>query len=648
MKMKFFMLAAIISGSQAYAQQDSTKRLDDVVITATRSPIKQSFTGKVITVITQQELERSTGKTLTEVLNTQAGLVVNGSNNPLGTNQDVYMRGASAGKTLVLIDGVPVYDVSGISGAYDLNFISIDQVERIEILKGSQSTLYGSDAIAGVINVITKKGGSKKIGFTGNLAGGTYGTFKGSAGISGTIQKTSYNIQYSKVNSKGFSSAYDEQGINNFDKDGFDENVLRANIGQKITDKLSLRLNGQYSRYKADSDAGQFTDDVDYTFTTKNLLGGFGVDYKISKSMIHFNYSYNRTERTYLDDSISVPAFAYSYYSKGNYIGKSHFFELYSNLNITNHIDFLIGADYRQQSTDQHYLSLDHFSPYPYTADLGDTAKVKQFGVYASLVVKDIAGFNVELGGRYNNFNKYGNVFTFSFNPSYVINMKVKLFVNVTSGFKAPSLYQVYSEYKNPYTELRPEKSLSFEGGVQYQKENVNLRAVYFIRNLEDNIVFFSAGPPDYFSYYINADKQKDKGFELEANVDFGKLKLNANYTNLDGYIETKNNNTDTAYFNLYRRPKQAINLNIGFDICKGWYINTGIQSVGKRMEAVYAAAPIEMPSYYTWNLYSSYSVTRNIKVYADLKNITDEKYFEVLGYNSRRFNFMAGISIKL
>ena len=106
------------------------------------------------------------------------------------------------------------------------------------------------------------------------------------------------------------------------------------------------------------------------------------------------------------------------------------------------------------KSTDQDYPSLGSFGPFK-TA-LGDSAKAKQLGVYASLVVKDIAGFNLELGGRYNNFNKYGDVFTFSFNPSYVINNTIKLFANITSGFKAPSLYQVYSEYRNPLKNLTP------------------------------------------------------------------------------------------------------------------------------------------------------------------------------------------------
>ena len=644
MKKKIFIATAVLFSSQLYAQSDSTKNLDEVVITATKFPIKQSLTGKVVTVIDGQQLQRNSGKSLTEVLNTQAGIVVNGSSNVLGTNQDVYLLGAAAGKTLILLDGVPVYDASGISGAYDLNLISVDQVERIEILKGSQSTLYGSDAIAGVINIISKKGGAKKINATASLAGGSYNTFKGSVAVNGTVKNTGYSVQYTKLKSKGFSTAQYQTGINNFDNDGMDENIFRTNISQKIGNKFSVRANTQLSYYKTDADAGQFTDDADYTIKNKNTLIGFGADYTKAKTILHFNYNYNRVSRVYLDDSASRGGF--SYYSKGDYTGKSHFAELYSNIAVAKHIDVLVGADYRNQLTGQNYFSISSFGPFTSTPLSDDSTKVNQFGAYASVVVKDVKGFNVELGARYNNFNKYGNVFTFSFNPSYVINNSIKIFGNISSGFKAPSLYQVFSEYRNPNGELKPEKSLSIEGGIQYYKDNINLRAAYFSRDIKDNIVFYSAGASTYANYYVNADKQKDKGLELETSIVFGKVTLNANYVNLDGKVETKAGLKDTSFFNLYRRPRQTVNLNVGIELCKNWNMNIGVQSIGKRYEAVYASAPIEMPAYYVWNLYSTYCITKNIKAFVDLKNITDEKYSEVYGYNSRRFNFMAGVNL--
>ncbi|MBK7375487.1 MAG: TonB-dependent receptor [Chitinophagaceae bacterium] len=646
MKKKIFIAAAVFFSSNLFAQKDSARHLNEVVVTATKFPIKQSLTGKVVTVITGEQLERNNGKTLAEVLNTQAGIIVNGNTNTLGTNQDVYVRGSAAGKTLILLDGIPVYDASGISGAFDLNFISIDQVERVEILKGSQSTLYGSDAMAAVINVISKKAGTKKLNANLNLAAGSYNTFKAAAGINGTIRQTAYTAQYSKLYSKGFSTAEDQAGTKDFDKDGMNEDVFKASVIQKIKNKITIRANTQFSHYKTDGDAGPFTDDADYSNRTRNVLAGIGAGFAIGKSILHVNYNYNATKRTYLDDSASRGGF--SYYSKGEYTGRSHFAEVYSNMAVTKNVDVLAGADYRKQLTDQRYFSVSAFGPYASTPLGGDSANVDQLGVYASVVVKELAGFNVELGGRYNHFNSYGDVFTFSFNPSYVFTSHIKIFGNISSGFKTPSLYQVYSEYRNQVQELKPERSLGVEGGIQYANNNVNLRAVYFSRNIKDNIIFYSAGAPTYASYYTNAEKQKDRGLELEASVDLGNVHLTANYVNLDGKIETKTGAKDTSYFNLYRRPRQTINLNLGIAVTRNWYLNTGIQSVSKRYEVVYMSAPIEMPAYYTWNLYSTYTISKNAKVFVDLKNITDEKYAEVRGYNSRRFNFMAGVNLGL
>ncbi|MEI8059917.1 MAG: TonB-dependent receptor [Ferruginibacter sp.] len=645
MKKKIFIAAAVIISSTAQAQEkDSTKLLNELVITATKFPIKQSLTGKVVSIITREQLEQNNGKSLAEILNVQAGLIVNGSSNTLGTNQDLYLRGASAGKTLVLLDGIPVYDVAGISGAFDLNLIAVEQVERVEILKGSQSTLYGSDAVAGVINIITKKGGAKKLTGNINLATGSYGTFKETIGINGTINKTSYNIQLTQLNSKGFSSAKDVTHNKNFDKDGINESAFRANITQKIADKILIRFLSQVSKYKTDLDASQFTDDADYTATTKNSIAGIGADFTIGKNKLHINYNYNQTQRIYLDDSTSVGGFAK--YSRGEYNGSAHFTEAYSNVFVAKKIDLLLGVDYRNQGTSQNYVSLSMYGPF--TTALGDSAKVNQLGIYASFMLKDMQGFNLELGGRYNHFNKYGDAFTFSFNPSYVINNTFKFFGNITTGFKAPSLYQVYSEYRNPIAELKPEQSLSIEGGMQYNNKSINLRAVYFLRNIKDVITFYSTGAPTYASYYVNADKQKDKGLELEAAFTYKKIKLTANYTNLDGFIETKRGLKDTSFFNLYRRPKQTFNVNIGISASKKLNLNAGIQAISKRYEAVYAAPSIVMAAYYTLNLYASYQCCTKAKLFCDFKNSTNQKYTELRGYNSRGCNVMAGVTVNL
>src|SRR5436190_2991516 len=156
MKRKIFVVAAVIISSQLNAQKDTTV-LDEAVVTANKFEQKQSQTGKVITVINKEQLEKSNGKTVAQLLNEQAGITIAGAYMSAGSVQTVFMRGASSGRTLILIDGIPVNDPSMINNEFDLNLISINDVERIEICKGAQSTLYGSDAIAGVINIITVK-----------------------------------------------------------------------------------------------------------------------------------------------------------------------------------------------------------------------------------------------------------------------------------------------------------------------------------------------------------------------------------------------------------------------------------------------------------------------------------------------------------
>ena len=230
MKKEIFIAAAVIFSSYAQAQQDSAKTLNEVIVTATKAPIKQSETGKVVDVITQEQLQKSFGKSLGEVLNEQPGLTINGADNNLGTNQTVYLRGAVAGNTLILMDGVPLYDASGISSEFDLNNFALDNIERIEILKGAQSTLYGSDAVAGVINIITKKSGKKPLNVNVDLSAGSYQTYKGAVALSGTNGKgQTFFISYNKIKSKGFSSAWDSTGKNNFEKDGFSQDVFHLN-----------------------------------------------------------------------------------------------------------------------------------------------------------------------------------------------------------------------------------------------------------------------------------------------------------------------------------------------------------------------------------------------------------------------------------
>ncbi|MBA2249251.1 MAG: TonB-dependent receptor, partial [Chitinophagaceae bacterium] len=262
--------ATLVSASSLLAQ-DTVRTLNEVIITATKYPLKERETGKVLTVINQEQIQKNLGKSIPELLNQQAGITINGSANNLGTNQTVYLQGAASANTLILLDGVPLYDASGISSEFDLNNFSLYNIERIEILKGAQSTLYGADAVAGVINIITKKSGNKPFDLTAIISGGSYDTYKGAVALSGTNGKgQTYFLSYNKITSKGFSSASDTTGKGNYDRDGFEQDLAEGSYNFKPGTNLSARIYGKYNVNHADIDAGAFIDDKNYTYKNKN------------------------------------------------------------------------------------------------------------------------------------------------------------------------------------------------------------------------------------------------------------------------------------------------------------------------------------------------------------------------------------------
>ena len=274
MSKKLTLLLTLLSGTSLYAQKDSlrTRVLDEVVITANKQEQKQSTTGKVITVIGQAELSKSSGKTLGQVLNETVGITINGALNNAGTNQTVFMRGANSGRTLILMDGIPVFDPSQIGNEFDMNLFSINDVERIEVCRGAQSTVYGSDAVAGVINIITvKQNVNKPINVKATLTAGNLNSFKNNLQVYGKYNKLTYNLRHSGLSTNGFSAAADTLGNRHFDADRYNGTSTSAAVQYAASNQLLLKAFGMYSQYTAGIDAGVFSDDKHYQLKN-NLL----------------------------------------------------------------------------------------------------------------------------------------------------------------------------------------------------------------------------------------------------------------------------------------------------------------------------------------------------------------------------------------
>lgn len=647
MKKHFFVLAAVIISNQLIAQDTARLQLDEVVVTANKYEQKQSTTGKVLNIISRQQLERSGGKTLSEVLNTLPGLTMIGANNVLGTNQNISIRGASAGNVLLLIDGIPVNDPSAITNYYDLNFINIDQVERIEVLKGGQSTLYGSDAVAGAINVILKKA-DKKITVFGGVTGGSYNTLKESIGFGGQQKNTHFSINYTHQSSDGFSAATDKNKVGGFDNDGFKQHALNGRFEFSPAKNLKINFTGTYNNYFADLDAAAFTDEKDYTVKNDNKQLGASAVYTLKKTTIHLNYNFNHVIRRYNDDSLYQSS-PYSKFARSSYTGRTQFAELYGNWKINN-FELLIGADYRWNNTDQWYWSTGAFGPY---APPALHAEMKQVSPYLTLAYNQDNGFGAEIGGRYNDHSVYGNNVSFNFNPFFVIKDKAKLFANIYSAFKTPTLYQLYDQSIGN-SSLTPEKSTVAEAGVEFLSlKKLNARVVGFYRQAKDAILY-TFNPSTFAGKYLNASKQTNYGIELEGGFAHKKVSITANYTYTNGKTTAAFDGTgaplskDTTYYNLYRIPKHTIHIDFGVQATPTIYCSIKSRSASKREEYVYGAAAETLKAYVVFDVYGEYKMGKETRLFLEINNIAGNKYVDILGYNNRGFNFNTGINFRL
>jgi vitamin B12 transporter len=643
MKKILLLTGLLLSPALLFAQQKKLS-LNEVVVTANKFDQKASQTGKVVTVITQKELEHNSGKTLTAILNEQPGITINGTQESPGTNQTVYMRGADPKYTLIMINGIPVNDVSYNDYKFDLNLIPVSSIERIEIMRGGYSTLYGSGATAGVINIITKKGGDNPFNVTAGLSGGSYGTFREQAGINGSKNHVDYNIQFQNFDSKGFSSALDTTGHAGFDKDGFHRKSVFANIGFHPDEKWTISPYLNFAYEKGDLDGGAFTDAKDYTYNTTFFQTGVQIKHDFEKGDLAINYSYNPTERHYLEDSVEGQP-----YQKEYYRSQTHSVDAYAHFIMDPHISFLIGNEFRLEKTTQSsdYMSGTYVSKSALSAD---SAQTDAMNIYGSLFLHSNNGFHVEIGGRLNQDKLNGFHPVFSINPSWLINNRVKAFANFSSSYVAPSLYQLYSIYGNQ--NLNPETGLNYEAGIQtlLADQKLKLRLTGFDRNMRKVIAFQLMNVATGAYQYVNYDHQHDDGGEFELNYAANEhLQFTAYYAYVAGQVKVRNDNTklDSTYNNLFKRPEHSAGMTASWQITPSFYVGLDGKYTGSRNDltfAGYAQEVLKLKGYALFNFYAQYIWKKKYKIFVSLQNITNSHYVETTGFATKGFNFDAGI----
>jgi len=622
----------------AFAQAQT--QLNEVVVTAHKFPQKQSQSGKVTTILSDSVLRAYAGRSLSEVLTQQVGIQLIGAHQPLGSVQSLSIRGAGYGSALILLDGVPIFDPSNLSNAFDLNWIAIEQLERIEILKGGQSTLYGSDAIAGVINLITKKNGNHA---RMSQTAGNLGTFRSDAQGQWTQKNNQWAGGVTHVRSNGFSAA---QG-DGFEPDGFQSMHVNAGWRRQWNEQLSTSISGQWNRFHAGADEGAFIDDLDFnTQSTQGLLRG-GVSYQGKKALWQATYQWDKSNRSFVNDSTFVPANAFSKWSQSTFEALSHFGEVTRTQNIRPGLTWLAGIDFRNQRMGQTYSSISSFGLFEDSPILPASTHITQWSAFTSWVATISDQFGFEVGGRGNYHSLYQTNASYTVNPYWQPVKGLKILGVWATSFKNPSLYQLYSAYGN--LDLKPETAQTLDAGLDYQKNNFRVRSIYFQRWV-NQVIFFQSLPQAPFGQYINLLRQQDHGLETELSGNYRNWTWDVNHTYTQGFrVESNAMGDEIRSGNLLRRAKHVWNGSLSWKANSKLVLSIQGQYIGDRTDRFYNAKTfktedVELPAYFLAHAQASYRLASQWKIQAGIQNALNTSFQEVYGFNSRPRQWQVGV----
>jgi vitamin B12 transporter len=634
----FIIMAILITVNQAWADEaqatesagketaDVKYDLGNVIVSATKTETYQAEIGSSTTVITAEDIRKSGKRSVQEVLRDVPGLTVI-QTGTLGGATSVFMRGANSGQTLVMVDGVEVNDPMSDSRSFNFANLLTDNIERIEVVRGPQSTLYGSDAMAGVINIITKKGtGKPKV--EGSFEGGSHNTFSENFGLSGTaLNKLDYSFSATRLDSDGISSA--EGGSEN---DPYHNLALSSKIGYKILDNAQLNLSVNYVDARTGSDYGSNQDASNYTSWSKDLAAKFAFDQSVNSWWAHtLSFSYHDVRRKDREDWNNWASTYDSNIIADWYKGNNKKVEWQHNISPVKWNVFTAGVEYEYESGSSYYESSSiAYGPYLSKAN---RKSVDNMGYYFQDQLKIWDRLFITPGIRIDDHEMFGTETTYKISTAYLISETgTRLKANWGTGFKAPTLYQLYDAYYGNIN-LKPEENKSYDFGFEqnFFKDRVSFDLTYFHNDFKNMIT----GDPNTW-VYKNIGKAITKGFEAGAKFSpFDKLTFGANFT----YTDTEDKSTGLT---LARRPKRQANLYADWGFLPNANLNLGINYVGKRRDSDYNN--VTDKAYTIFRMAASYDITKNLQVFGRIENLFDEKYQEVYGYETMGRSFYAGI----
>ena len=604
-RFSLFILAGAAFATAAAAQVQRAPELPDTVVTATRVPTSLERIGSAISVITAEDLRNRQTTPVSDILREIPGLAVN-RNGQLGANTNVRIRGAESQHTKVLIDGVEVNNPDGANREYDFANLLAGDIERIEVLRGAQSVLYGSDAIGGVINIITRRGRGAATAYA-QVEGGSFKTHREQAGLSGGSQWVDYAFGFSRLETGGVSSAAERNG--NAEQDPYRNLGLGTKLAARPLKESDLELGLVWRR----TDARLGFDD----FTTQ----------PVDANKLQFSHEqFGRLDgRFSLFDGRLENDIGGSYFTKGlktntdgvldgRFSGSERKFDYQGNFTFDKDNIATFGAVTRTEWVND-------------TSTIHDSASTSSvFGLY-QLGLFD--ALYLSAGGRYDDHSEFGGHETYRITAAYALrDWGTKPHASYGTGFKAPSLTQLFANFPGLFVgnpNLKPETSRSLDFGVEQKllQGRLTLDATLF-RNDIDNLIQLSG------ITLVNVTKTEAKGAELSLKAKPTTwLDLSASYT----YTLAEDTQTHTE---LVRRARHLGSFNATAHPREDVTLNAGVVSNGRQADSDFATFPATqrtLGGYTLVNLAASWQVAPWVSLFARVENLFDKQYEEVIGF---------------
>ena len=634
----FSVLSMAIAPPALPAENDDS--LNEVVVVANRAPEPLSKVGNSVTVLDQQAIQESQKVELSELLATTPGITFSRNGGP-GNSTSVYIRGANSDHTVVLIDGVVLNDPSLVGGNLDFGNLLVGDVSRIEILRGAQSTLYGSQAIGGVINIITTEP-QPGLGADVQAEGGSLGTGMVKGGIGDKSDNWSF---------RSGATYYATDSIPTLDKhyggtlsDPFHDSVVSGRATYNFTPDVQFDERAYWTEsrvfYDGYSPITFLLANYPQYEDVRQLFDYTGFNFNFFDDQLKNRVAYEYTTTQHSDYNSAVDPVTQT----DSYRGDNSRVEYQGTWAVADGYQAVFGIQQEKSWAD--------ITPYaPAHAETG------QVGEYVQLQGQIIPGLTLTAGERHDHYDSFGQHYTGQFAAAWSLPSSTVLRASWSQGYKAPSLYELYSPYGN--STLNPEESTGGDGSVEQHlwNDRITLSATYFLTHFKNLIEFEDCpGSPlcatigQAGGYYANLDRAKASGVELQASAALNSaLAVSANYSHIKTLDETPGSPTDGRQ--LFQRAEDAANLSLSYTWPHSVETTVAARYGGPSLDQnfnVFPTATVRLGGYTLLDLRVSYPVTDKLELYARVDNATNKWYETIYQYGTWGRTAFFGLRAKL